>query len=98
MNVGRGTYTHGRIELDTSVDWPEGCSVLVEPVMPAEKIGIDESEWPDTPEKLADWLAWFDSFEPVELTPDDEAEIAAARAAVRDATLAAVQRRMESLE
>ncbi len=81
-----GTYHDGRVVLDSAVDWPEGTRVAI--LAPAAPEG------PDSPEARAEWLARLDAIEPLELTPEDEAEIAAARAAVREASLQAVKRQM----
>jgi hypothetical protein len=88
MDTITGTYQEGRIILDSPVDWPEGSRVgVVPPQAPAPRLGLRESEWPDDARGRAEWLAWYDALEPLELTPQDEAEIAAAREAIRRATL-----------
>ena len=88
-----GRFRKGHVELDQPVDWREGLRVKV---IPAEvQYGLDESDWPDTPEALARFMAEFDKFEPVEFTPEDKAEIAAAREAVRKVTIEAVRRQMD---
>ena len=87
--VIEGTYHAGRVDLSKSVDWPDGCRVRV-----ALEYGLREEDWPDTPEGLAELIKGIDSFEPVQFTAEDEAEIAAARAAVREVTLAAVRKQM----
>ena len=33
--------------------------------------GLDESQWPQTPEEIEAWLEWFDEREPV-FTPDEQ--------------------------
>lgn len=88
----QGTYHAGRVELDSPVDWPEGrrVSVLSEPAT----FGMREEDWPKTPEELARLVALIDSFESVEFTAEDEAEIAAARAVVRQKDLEAVRQKM----
>jgi hypothetical protein len=40
---------------------------------PSTKIGIDESEWRDDPTALAECEAWIKTIEPLELTPEEEA-------------------------
>jgi hypothetical protein len=51
--------------------------VLVEPVVSSsERIGMDESEWRDDPQSVADWIAWMNSLEPLEFTPEEEAAMA----------------------
>ena len=58
MNAIKATWTDGRIVPAEPVDWPEGSELLVEPLAPSEKIGLDESEWKDDPRSVADWIAW----------------------------------------
>ena len=60
----------------------------------ALEYGLREEDWPDTPENRAEILRRMEAIEPLELTAEDEAEIAAARAAVREVTLAAVRKQM----
>ena len=68
MNAIKATVMQGRLEPKVPLDWPDGTEVLIEPTMaPLEKIGIDESEWRDDPESLADWEAWIKTIEPFEL-------------------------------
>src|SRR5579875_2628072 len=83
MTAVPGTYKNGHIILDAPADWPEGCRVIVEPAPQGEPIGIREEDWPDTPEGIAAWLQWYDSLEPIEMTPQQEAEWQAARKAQR---------------
>lgn len=84
-----GTYHAGRVDLDKQVDWPDGCRVRVE-----LEYGMREEDWPDTPENRAEILRRMEAVEPLEFTSEEEAEIAAARAAVREVTLAAVRKQM----
>jgi hypothetical protein len=58
-----------RIEIAAPDELPDGTEVLVD-VMPVSRdmIGIDESDWRDDPEALADWDAWIKTIEPIELT------------------------------
>jgi hypothetical protein len=92
MMAVRGTYKKGRIILDSAVDWPEGSRVLIEPANP--EMGLRESEWPETPENLAELLKRMDEFEPLEISPEEEREIEAARQEVRKVTIEAVRKQM----
>ncbi len=38
-----------------------------------EGLGITEEQRPRTAEAIAEWLLWFDSIEPIEMTPEEEA-------------------------
>jgi hypothetical protein len=87
--VIKGTYHAGRVDLDKQVDWPDGCRVRV-----ALEYGMREEDWPDTPENRAEILRRMEAVEPLEFTPEEETEIEAARAAVREVTLAAVRKQM----
>ena len=55
MDAIKVTVRQGRRELEAPPDWPDGTEVLIEPTAPSGKIGIDESEWRDDPDSLADW-------------------------------------------
>ncbi len=97
MNAIQGTWKGAQVVLDNPADWPEGCRVVVEPVPATDQIGLSEEEWPRTPEAIADWLKWFDSLEPVQLTPEEEADWAAARQKVKEYTIANQGQRLEGL-
>ena len=92
MNVVHGTYREGRVELDAPVEWPNGSRVAVLPSN--DSVGLVESDWPDSPETRAALIERLDGIEPLELTPADDAEIGAAREAVRQASVRAVRERM----
>ena len=87
-----GTYRAGRVELDAPVDWPDGARVSIEPK--EESLGLSESDWPTTPEGQAALAASILEIEPLDLTPEEEAEWAAARAEVKRYTIEAVKRQM----
>lgn len=61
------TTVHGRrIELTVPEEIPDGTEVLVDLTpLTADKIGLDECEWRDDAEALADWTAWLGTIEPV---------------------------------
>ena len=63
-----------RIEVAAPPDLPDGMSVTVEVTPAGGKIGLDESEWSDDPEALADWGTWLDTIEPVEFAADEAFE------------------------
>ena len=73
MNAMKATIRNRRIELDAPAELPDGTEVLIEmtPVL-GEKIGIEESEWRDDPEALADWEAWIKTIELLELSPEEQ--------------------------
>lgn len=79
MSVMTGTVKNGLIVLDEPGDLPDGSRVVVQPVEPLETFGMSEVEWQDSPEAIADWIAWYDSLEPIELSAADQAEIKAFR-------------------
>lgn len=97
MNAIKGTWKNGQIVLDEKADWPEGSRVLVEPAMQEETLGIREEDWPTTPEGIAEWLKWWESIEPIEMSPEEEAEWQAARQAVKEYTIANQHKRIKGL-
>ncbi len=92
MSTVTGTYRQGQVQLDTPVDWQEGVRVRV--VREEEAVGMREEDWPTTPEGIRELVARMEALEPLELTPEDEAEIEAARAEVKRVTLEAVRKQM----
>ncbi len=97
MTAIKSVVKNGRIDQAAPADWPEGCQVLIEPLPhSADKIGLDESEWRDDPEALADWEAWIKTFEPLEYTPDEDAAFARFEADMRRWNIEAVRRQMEA--
>jgi hypothetical protein len=74
-----GTWTNGRILPDAEGDWPEGCRLKIEPLGPPDRIGMREEDWSNSPEDIAEWLKWYDSLEPLEFTPEEEADMTAWR-------------------
>jgi hypothetical protein len=63
---------------------------------PVDRIGLDESEWRDDPEALADWEAWLKTIEPLEYGPGEEAAIREFAARMREHNIDAVRRQMQS--
>lgn len=85
MSTVSGRYHDGKVILDSAVDWADGIPVQVSPAK--EKIGMTEDEWPTTPEGIQEMIDRTWSFEPIELTPGEEAEWMAAREAVKKYTI-----------
>ena len=56
-------------------DLPDGTKVEVTISADSEKIGIDESEWDDSPEAIEAWIRQYESLEPLILTDADRAEM-----------------------
>ncbi len=96
MNAIRATWTGGRIVPDGPVDWPEGSRLLIEsdPETP-EPLGVREEEWSNSHEAIADWLAWYDSLEPLVFAPDEEADLAAWRQKVKEYTIAKMREQFD---
>jgi hypothetical protein len=93
-NTLTGTWKNGQVILDSPADWPDGCRVIVEPIPDeAETLGITEQLWPQSPEAIKKWLAWFDSIEPIETTAEEEAQWQAAREAQRAYEIAKFEER-----
>ena len=65
MGAIKATWTNGQILPLEPVDWPEGSDLLVEPLASSEKVGMDESEWRDNPESIAEWIAAVEKIEPM---------------------------------
>jgi hypothetical protein len=82
MSTIRGRYIGGKIVPDSRPDWPEGTEVEVRPATDDDDPpGTVGPVWDNSPQGIADWLAWYESLEPLILTPEDEERIRSAREA-----------------
>jgi hypothetical protein len=97
MNAIRGVVKNGGVILDNPAELPEGCRVVVELLTDEGSLGIREEDWQDTPEAVADWLRWYDSLEPLEMTPKEEAEWQAALQAQKECEKAIFAEHAEKL-
>jgi len=72
-----GIWQSGQIVLDGVADWPDGCRVLIEPMLMEGSWGLAEEQWQDSPEAVAAWIQWYESLEPLEITADERADATA---------------------
>lgn len=73
MNTIEATVQNRRIDVPAPANLPDGTKVAVDVIpLPKEKIGIDESEWRDDAEALADWDVWLQSIEPIQWRAADQ--------------------------
>jgi hypothetical protein len=93
-----GTIQDGSVVLDASAEWPNGCRVVVQPLREQEVLGMGEEDWSDTPEAIAEWLHWYDSLEPLLMSPEEEAECQAARKAQKEYELLKFEERTKRIE
>ncbi len=82
MQKTLATFRNGSVEFDQAPQWPEGTRLEIAPAK--RKVGLDESEWPETDAEKAAWLDWLDTLEPFDMTPAEldsfEEELQAAKA------------------
>src|SRR5437868_4441278 len=79
MNAIKGTYRDGHVVLEAPTDWPDGTSVLVEPIPKAATTHHRAEDEPPDAEAIARQLALMDQIEPLLMTPEEEAHWQAAR-------------------
>lgn len=66
-----GIYQRGAVVLDAPVDLPDGVHVRVTldaaPCADANghDLCMDGRPWPQTPQEIQEWLAWFDALDPI---------------------------------
>jgi hypothetical protein len=69
MEKALATFRNGQVQFDAAVDWPEGTRLEVAPAV--TKVGLEESEWPQTPEQKEAWLEWLKNLEPFDMTSEE---------------------------
>jgi hypothetical protein len=96
MNAITSVVKNGRIELVVPPDWPDGCEVVIEPVLQKPlSVGLDESDWHEDPASLADWDAWLTTIEPLEFTAEEEVAFAQFAEGMRRFNVEAVRQQMQ---
>jgi hypothetical protein len=95
MHAIKATWTNGKIVPAEPVDWPEGSELRVEPLVSSDKIGLDESEWRDDAQSIADWIGWVDTIEPLVLSDEERAEMDRYREEHRRFNIEAVRQQMQ---
>jgi len=79
MSTVHAIWKNGQIVPTEPVDWPEGTALSVEPIDEALFNESDGDLLGDDPASIERWLAWFDTLEPLNFTPEEEAAWHAAR-------------------
>lgn len=97
MTMLRGTIHNGQVVLPRPVDLPDGTEVTLWPHVPSQVLGIPDDDWPTEPEEVAQLLARMERVEPFEMSPQEEAEVAAWRQKVKEYTLAHQDKVIEGL-
>jgi len=88
-----GTIRDCRVELDDPPELPEGTRVVVREAEPEVEF-LNEADWPDTPENRAELVRRIDAIQPLNLSPDEEARIEAARQEWKRFNVEAVRKQM----
>ena len=93
MSAIKATVRNGRIEPDSPLGLPEGAKVLV---IPEPDANVDDDD-ADTPEAIANWLAWYETLEPLILTDEERRAWDERRAAQKKWELEHFEERAEKL-
>ena len=100
MKAIHAIWKNGQIVPTQPVDWPEGTALAVEPIEGQSPLLTDAEGdlLGDDPASIARWIAWFDSLEPLNFTPEEEAALQEARRQRRDWEKSRFDERAERLK
>lgn len=98
MKTIHAVWKDGRIVPTQPVDWPDGTELSVGPIGEFDAAGPDAEILGDNPESIACWVRWFDSLEPLDFTPAEDAAWQAARRENRAWEKAHFDERAEALK
>lgn len=70
----RGVVRNGRIEVETPLNLPDGTELLIAVPEGTSSPPAAEPAWDNSPEGIAEWLAWLDSLPTLTITPEEEAD------------------------
>ena len=97
MSALMGVIREGRVELEAPATFPDGTRVRVEEAEDSDGF-LREEDWPTTPEGIEQLIQKMKNTEPVILTPEEEIDIRAFRAASKAKSVESFRRRMESAQ
>jgi hypothetical protein len=95
MNTIKATVRGGRLEVEEPIDLPDGTELLIP--LPNGPGQTDDDNWDNSPEGIADWLRWYESLEPLIITPEEEADTEAWLKKMDQEGLAKMDSRTEDL-
>jgi hypothetical protein len=98
MTTIKAVVRNGRIEVDTPLNLPEGTELTIPIPDPSEPSGVREEDGSDSPEAIEAWLRWYDSLDPLELTPEERAAWEMARQEQKEFELAQWEQHSKRLE
>jgi hypothetical protein len=98
MKSIHAVWKNGQIVPTQPVDWPEGTALAVEPLEGLVEAESQGDLLGDDDASIARWLAWFDTLEPLDFTPEEEAAWQAARRERRDLEKSRFNERAERLK
>jgi hypothetical protein len=75
MNAIKAVVRNGRVETDSPIELPDGTELLIS-LVNGDSASIEDTEegWDTSPEGIAAWLQWYDTLEPLTITPSEEAD------------------------
>lgn len=97
MSSITGTVKCGLVVLDEPESIPDGSRVVIQPIESTETFGTSESDWKDSPEAISDWIAWYDSLEPIDCSAADQQAIDVHRQRQKELGESAFDERAERL-
>ena len=87
MNAIKARVQNGRVEAAAPNDWPEGTEVFIEPVLDEDWPGMREEDWPTTPAGIAALMKRWETIEPLEMSPEEEAKLEEWRGKIKEVSL-----------
>lgn len=87
MNIIRAKWLNGQVVLEEPANWPEGSELVVGQPELTGVAGNGDDQANDA-QSIAQWLAWYDSLEPLIFSPQEEADLSAWRTKVKEHTIA----------
>ncbi len=94
MDAIKATVRAGRVDVPVPSEWPDGTEVEIHPLAQAVP---QQGEGPVTPEEIARTLAAMEKLEPLDLTPQEAADLDAWERKVEEYTIANMDQGIEDV-
>jgi hypothetical protein len=96
MTTIKAIVRSGRIEVIEPIDLPDGTELTIPIPDPSGSLEIPNND--ESPEAIEAWIRWYDSLEPLELSPAERAAWDAARREQKQLELAQWEKRSQQIE
>jgi len=93
MKTIHAIWKNGQIVPTQPIDWPDGTTLIIEPIEEPHPDESEEDLWSEDPASIARRIAFYEALPPLRMSASEEGQWQAARQEMKDYTIAKMQER-----